>query len=152
MFCTSCCLAFVFCWTVSDLIVSLRAYKCELYDCLDRLSSFLALITNTRHNTLFITLNLISRGSATQTIAISSATRMRLQRKRDIMECRFKRQLFPVARHRYRTHSWTAPAVIYHDISSPRSAVHVFIQIYFRMHHFVVKFSKFSSPQAARGH
>ena len=25
------------------------------------------------------------------------------------------------------------------------------IQIYFRMHHFVVKFSKFSSPQAARG-
>jgi len=26
------------------------------------------------------------------------------------------------------------------------------IQIYFRMHHFVVKFSKFSSPQAARGH
>ena len=29
---------------------------------------------------------------------------------------------------------------------------HIFIQIYFRMHHFVVKFSKFSSPQAARGH
>ena len=28
---------------------------------------------------------------------------------------------------------------------------HIFIQIYFRMHHFVVKFSKFSSPQAARG-
>ena len=27
----------------------------------------------------------------------------------------------------------------------------LFIQIYFRMHHFVVKFSKFSSPQAARG-
>jgi len=27
-----------------------------------------------------------------------------------------------------------------------------FIHIYFRMHHFVVKFSKFSSPQAARGH
>jgi len=27
----------------------------------------------------------------------------------------------------------------------------IFIQIYFRMHHFVVKFSKFSSPQAARG-
>jgi len=27
-----------------------------------------------------------------------------------------------------------------------------FIQIYFRMHHFVVKFSTFSSPQAARGH
>jgi len=26
---------------------------------------------------------------------------------------------------------------------------HIFIQIYFRMHHFVVKFSKFSSPQAA---
>ena len=26
-----------------------------------------------------------------------------------------------------------------------------FIQIYFRMHHFVVKFSKLSSPQAARG-
>jgi len=24
--------------------------------------------------------------------------------------------------------------------------------IYFIMHHFVVKFSKFSSPQAARGH
>ena len=28
----------------------------------------------------------------------------------------------------------------------------IFIQIYFRMHHFVVKFSKFSSPQAAKGH
>jgi len=28
---------------------------------------------------------------------------------------------------------------------------HIFIQIYFRMHHFVVKFSNFSSPQAARG-
>jgi len=27
----------------------------------------------------------------------------------------------------------------------------LFIQMYFRMHHFVVKFSKFSSPQAARG-
>ena len=33
-----------------------------------------------------------------------------------------------------------------------RYADHIFIQIYFRMHHFVVKFSKFSSPQAARGH
>ena len=33
-----------------------------------------------------------------------------------------------------------------------RYADHVFIQIYFRMHHFVVKFSKFSSPQAAMGH
>jgi len=33
-----------------------------------------------------------------------------------------------------------------------RYADHTFIQIYFRMHHFVVKFSKFSSPQAARGH
>jgi len=31
---------------------------------------------------------------------------------------------------------------------------HKYIQIglYFRMHHFVVKFLKFSSPQAARGH
>ena len=28
----------------------------------------------------------------------------------------------------------------------------LFIQIYFRMHHFVVKFSKFSSPQTAREH
>ena len=28
----------------------------------------------------------------------------------------------------------------------------MFIQIYFRTHHFVVKFSKFSSPAAARGH
>ena len=33
-----------------------------------------------------------------------------------------------------------------------RYAGHIFIQIFFRMHHFVVKFSKFSSPQAARGH
>jgi len=33
-----------------------------------------------------------------------------------------------------------------------RYANHIFIQIYFRMHHFVVKFAKFSSPQAARGH
>ena len=33
-----------------------------------------------------------------------------------------------------------------------RYADHIFIQKYFRMHHFVVKFSKFSSPQAARGH
>ena len=32
-----------------------------------------------------------------------------------------------------------------------RYADHIFIQIYFRMHHFVVRFSKFSSPQAARG-
>jgi len=31
-----------------------------------------------------------------------------------------------------------------------RYADHIFIQIYFRMHHFVVKFSKFSSPQEAR--
>ena len=33
-----------------------------------------------------------------------------------------------------------------------RYADHIFIQIYFRMHHFVVKFSKLSSPQTARGH
>jgi len=33
-----------------------------------------------------------------------------------------------------------------------RYADHIFIQIYFRMHHFVVRFSKFSSPAAARGH
>jgi len=33
-----------------------------------------------------------------------------------------------------------------------RYADHIFIQIYCRMHHFVVKFSTFSSPQAARGH
>jgi len=33
-----------------------------------------------------------------------------------------------------------------------RYADHILIQIYFRMHHFVVKFSKFSSPHAARGH
>ena len=33
-----------------------------------------------------------------------------------------------------------------------RYADHIIIQTYFRMHHFVVKFSKFSSPQAARGH
>jgi len=31
-------------------------------------------------------------------------------------------------------------------------ADHIFIQIYFRMHHFVAKFSNFPSPQAARGH
>jgi len=31
-----------------------------------------------------------------------------------------------------------------------RYADHIFIRIYFRMHHFVVKFSKFSSPQTAR--
>jgi len=31
-------------------------------------------------------------------------------------------------------------------------ADHMFIQIYFKMHHFVVKFSQFFSPQAARGH
>jgi len=33
-----------------------------------------------------------------------------------------------------------------------RYADHIFIQIYFRMHHFVIKFSKLYSPQAARGH
>ena len=33
-----------------------------------------------------------------------------------------------------------------------RYADHMFIQIYFRMHHIVVKFSEFSSPQAAKGH
>jgi len=33
-----------------------------------------------------------------------------------------------------------------------RYADHIFIQIYFRMHHFVVRFSKFSLPQAAKGH
>jgi len=33
-----------------------------------------------------------------------------------------------------------------------RYADNIFIQIYIRMHPFVVKFSKFSSPQAARGH
>ena len=32
-----------------------------------------------------------------------------------------------------------------------RYADHIFIQIYFRMHHFVVKFSKFSSPQTQGG-
>ena len=31
-------------------------------------------------------------------------------------------------------------------------ADHIFIQMYFRMHHFVVKVLPFSSPQAARGH
>jgi len=33
-----------------------------------------------------------------------------------------------------------------------RYANRIFIQIYFRIHHFEVKFAKFSSPQAARGH
>ena len=33
-----------------------------------------------------------------------------------------------------------------------RCADHIFIQIYCKMHHFVVKFSKFSSPRVARGH
>jgi len=33
-----------------------------------------------------------------------------------------------------------------------RYADHIFIQIYFRMHHFIVQFSKFSLPQVARGH
>jgi len=33
-----------------------------------------------------------------------------------------------------------------------RYADHIFIQIYFRMHHFEVKFSNFYSPQVARGH
>ena len=33
-----------------------------------------------------------------------------------------------------------------------RYAGHIFIQIYFTMHCFVVNFSQFSSPQAARGH
>jgi len=33
-----------------------------------------------------------------------------------------------------------------------RYADNIFIQIYFRTHYFVVKFSKFSSPQAVRGH
>jgi len=32
-----------------------------------------------------------------------------------------------------------------------RYADHIFIQIYFRIHHFAFKFLKFSSPQAARG-
>jgi len=32
-----------------------------------------------------------------------------------------------------------------------RYADHIFIQIYSRMHHFIVKFSKISLPQAARG-
>jgi len=32
-----------------------------------------------------------------------------------------------------------------------RYADHIFIQMYFRIHHFVVEFSKFSSPQAAMG-
>ena len=31
-------------------------------------------------------------------------------------------------------------------------ADHIFIKIYFRMRHFVVKFSQLSSPQAAREH
>ena len=33
-----------------------------------------------------------------------------------------------------------------------RYADHIFTQIYFKMHQFVLKFSKFSSPQAVRGH
>jgi len=33
-----------------------------------------------------------------------------------------------------------------------RYADHTFIQIYFRLHHFVVNFSKFSSPKATRVH
>jgi len=37
-------------------------------------------------------------------------------------------------------------------VGERRSADHIFIQIYFRMHHFVVKFSKFSSSQAAIGY
>jgi len=34
-------------------------------------------------------------------------------------------------------------------IRAGRCIYRIFIQIYFRMHHFVVKFSKFSLPQAA---
>ena len=37
-------------------------------------------------------------------------------------------------------------------IRKRRYTDHIFIQIYFRMHHFLVKFSKFSLPKAARGH
>ena len=37
-------------------------------------------------------------------------------------------------------------------VGERRYADHIFIQIYFRMHRFVVKFSKFSSPRAAKGH
>jgi len=37
-------------------------------------------------------------------------------------------------------------------VGERRYADHIFIQIYFRMHHFVDKFSKFSSRQEARGH
>jgi len=33
-----------------------------------------------------------------------------------------------------------------------RYADHTFIQVNFRMHHFVVKFSKFSSTQVAKGY
>jgi len=43
-------------------------------------------------------------------------------------------------------------AVISGRCKERRYADHIFIQIYFRMHHFVVKFSKFSSLQAAREH
>jgi len=35
---------------------------------------------------------------------------------------------------------------------SGQAGDHIFIEMYFRMHHFVVKFSKFSSPQVARRH
>jgi len=37
------------------------------------------------------------------------------------------------------------------QVRKRRYADHIFIQIYFRMHHIVVKFAQFSSPQAARG-
>jgi len=38
------------------------------------------------------------------------------------------------------------------NLGKRRYTDHMFIQIYFRMHHFVVKFSKFSSLLAAMGH
>jgi len=38
------------------------------------------------------------------------------------------------------------------DRCRERRLLTTFIQIYFRMHNFVVKFSQFSSPQAAKGH
>ena len=47
---------------------------------------------------------------------------------------------------------YTSRAIRVGSCRERRYADHIFIQINFRMHHFVVKFSKLSSPQAARGH
>jgi len=65
----------------------------------------------------------------------------------DLLEKRMKnKKAKPCKKSRFLCLCYSLRAIRAGRCRERRYADHIFIQIYFRMHHFVVKFSKFSSP------